>query len=241
MARGIATKIGRSFRAVRPNRDFGDVPSRCSVGDQYAELPHQRPVGARVIAHQLLVFPGSRVDGVGIGGNRFFSQQNRVGGTISDGSEVDFGELENFAGRSVHLAPFAEDPGPNVLLFTRVGIQFLPLKAMPIGIVMASQDAGVIAQCKRGPTQSELTQAIQAIGSSRRFANLLNGGQQQADQNPDDRNHNKQFNQRERSSTARGDGVHFFAPVVITGSRQIGFENRAGKPTDNSIIRSANA
>ena len=48
--------------------------------------------------------------------------------------------------------------------------------------------------------QSNLPQIVEAVGSPRRFANTLHRGQQHRDQDPNDRNHDQEFNKREAAS-----------------------------------------
>ena len=52
--------------------------------------------------------------------------------------------------------------------------------------------------------QRELLEVVGRSGRVGGFPDLLNGGKQQADQNSDDRDHDQQFDQRERASRALG-------------------------------------
>ena len=49
--------------------------------------------------------------------------------------------------------------------------------------------------------QANLLEIVLALHSRGRFADLLNGGQQEADQDRDDRDHHQQFDERERKTT----------------------------------------
>lgn len=65
--------------------------------------------------------------------------------------------------------------------------------------------------------QSDLFEVVAALHSSGRFARLLNRGQEQSDENPNDGNHDQQFDERHRSSSTRRGSLplyHDFPPSL---------------------------
>ncbi len=83
--------------------------------------------------------------------------------------------------------------------------------------------------------QADLLEVIFAGKQIGGLANLLDRGQQQGDQHADDRDHDEQFDQGERSSGRRG-RTHDFLRKTIVDSSRLNFKGIRGSRLDPLFI-----
>src|SRR5262249_13844872 len=78
--------------------------------------------------------------------------------------------------------------------------------------------------------QADLLQVVAALGPGGRFADLLDGGEEQSDQDRDDRDHHQQLDERETSTSGR-QARHYYLRVEFGARRHPRAGDGAGYQT----------